>query len=151
MSLLIKERTVVLVRNAERDSKNRGSDQKELIVLIFLFIFAAGYQYSDSTENPWKHPNKKNCDEIPNLAFKFFSKAGYSTMLNEDSATGGIFQYRMNGFETPPTDWYPRPFWIAAHESKNNCGKPPCVCETQQMIRMLKHYTRTCEDSLKFS
>ena len=111
----------------------------------------AGYQYSDSIENPWKHPTNKSCDEIPNLAFELFSKAGYSTMLNEDSATGGVFQYRMNGFETPPTDWYPRPFWIAAHESYNNCGKPPCVCETQQMMRMLKHYTETCEDSLKFS
>ena len=22
----------------------------------------------------------------------------------------------MNGFDKPPVDWYPRPYWIAAHE-----------------------------------
>ena len=27
----------------------------------------------------------------------------------------------------------------------------PCICETQEMLKMLKTYTQTCEDVAKFS
>ena len=57
----------------------------------------------------------------------------------------------MNGFDKPPTDWYPRPFWIAAHERTTNCGTPPCVCEDQELIRFVKTFTTTCADEKKFS
>uniref|UniRef100_A0A7M5X907 Uncharacterized protein n=2 Tax=Clytia hemisphaerica TaxID=252671 RepID=A0A7M5X907_9CNID len=111
----------------------------------------AGYHYSETKENPWQRPNNKSCDEIPNLLFKKFSDAGYSTMLNEDGVTGGTFQYRMNGFKDAPTDWYTRPYWIAAHRDNNGCGKEPCVCESQDLKRIQEVFTKTCEGSLKFS
>jgi len=123
--------------------------EREFYTLHLLTLI--GYLYEQDEENPWQYPNEESCDNIPSLLFKQFQESGYSTMFNEDSATGGTFQFRMNGFIEPPTDWYPRPFWIAAHEMYDGCGKLPCICETQEMLKMLKTYTRKCEDVAKFS
>jgi len=101
-------------------------------------------------DNPWQRPNKEVCDKIP-LIFQDFQKAGYSVMYNEDSVTGGVFQYKLNGFINSPADWYPRSYWMAAHGMVAGCGVPPCKCETQEMSGQLKHFTTACEDEAKFS
>ena len=64
---------------------------------------------------------------------------------------GSTFHYKMNGFAKPPTDWYLRPYGIATHEMDTGCGKSPCICEDQEMLRILKHFTTTCEEEAKFS
>uniref|UniRef100_A0A7M5WIC9 Uncharacterized protein n=2 Tax=Clytia hemisphaerica TaxID=252671 RepID=A0A7M5WIC9_9CNID len=110
----------------------------------------AGYQYNQEDSNPWQPPNKKNCDDI-DLIFKDFQKSGYTTLYNEDIVLGGVFHYKMNGFNKPPTDWYPRPYWIAAHEMQGGCGKPPCICEAEEVIQAMKTFTTSCEDEKKFS
>ena len=49
----------------------------------------AGYLYASDKSNPWTSPNDHDCDDIPGFVLKLFSAAGYSTMYNEDTATGG--------------------------------------------------------------
>ena len=116
----------------------------------FSLLFSSGYKYNQEDKNPWQPPNKQNCDGI-NLIFKDFHKAGYTTLYNEDFVSGSTFHYKMNGFDKPPTDWYPRSYWIAAHERVEGCGRPPCICEDEEMIRFLKTFTTFCEDEAKFS
>ena len=41
-----------------------------------------------------------------------FSEHGYLTGLSEDGIWDGPFQYRLMGFKDPPTDFYPRPFFL---------------------------------------
>ena len=56
-------------------------------------------------------PNAKTCDEWRFL-FKDFKNNGYATFLSEDSPTMGAFNYRLKGFNGPPTDHYGRPGWL---------------------------------------
>ena len=44
--------------------------------------------------------------------FKNYKEKGYATMFSEDSPYFGSFNYRLHGFQDPPTDHYARPFWI---------------------------------------
>ena len=109
-----------------------------------------GFLYRQDETSPWQPPQNNSCDSI-NLIFRDFNKAGYTTLYNEDFVLGSTFHYKLNGFENPPTDWYPRPFWIAAHEKHTGCGKKPCICEDQHMLHILKQFTTTCEREAKFS
>ena len=121
-----------------------------LKIILKLIIYVTGYVYNQEVRNPWQPPGKENCDSI-NLIFKDFNKAGYTTLYNEDIVLGSTFHYKLNGFEKPPTDWYPRPFWIPALGRSSGCGSPPCLCEDQEIIRFLKTFTETCKEEKKFS
>ena len=44
--------------------------------------------------------------------FKNYKEKGYATMFSEDSPSLASFNYRLHGFQDPPTDHYARPFWI---------------------------------------
>lgn len=50
---------------------------------------------------------------------------GYVTSYCEDSPYIGTFQYRLVGFQDPPADYYPRPFFLAAEKEASN-GNPNC-------------------------
>ncbi|KAI1283117.1 hypothetical protein HDE_12778 [Halotydeus destructor] len=41
-----------------------------------------------------------------------FKDGGYVTGFLEDMGLIGIFNYGKKGFIEPPTDWYPKPFWV---------------------------------------
>lgn len=56
--------------------------------------------------------------------FKEAKSRGYVTSYCEDSPYIGTFQYRLLGFQNPPTDYYPRPFFMAAEEY--NSQDPHC-------------------------
>ena len=51
--------------------------------------------------------------------FKNFKDKGYATMFSEDSPGAASFNYRLNGFQDPPTDHYARPFWLEANKVLN--------------------------------
>ncbi|XP_028405370.1 uncharacterized protein LOC114527863 [Dendronephthya gigantea] len=55
-----------------------------------------------------------------NWIFKKAKAKGYVTSYCEDSPHFGSFQYRLLGFQDPPTDYYPRSFFLAAEESSSN-------------------------------
>ncbi|XP_028412226.1 uncharacterized protein LOC114535046 isoform X2 [Dendronephthya gigantea] len=44
--------------------------------------------------------------------FKQMKEYGYLTGITEDGIWDGPFQYRLMGFKDPPTDFYPRPFFL---------------------------------------
>ena len=46
--------------------------------------------------------------------FKNFKENGYATMFSEDTPQYASFNYRLHGFQDPPTDHYARPFWMEA-------------------------------------
>ncbi|CAL8096489.1 unnamed protein product [Orchesella dallaii] len=54
-------------------------------------------------------------DSCP-FIWKTFSEHGYRTAFGEDSTWMGGFNYLKKGFKKPPTDYYLRPFGIAAEE-----------------------------------
>ncbi|XP_002167790.3 uncharacterized protein LOC100199035 isoform X1 [Hydra vulgaris] len=86
--------------------------------------------------------NASTCDQF-NFIFNDFHKAGYLTMFSEDNPEWGAFHYRLNGFNTLPTSWYIRPFWLAK--------KPSHKCDVEYNNIMLKTFTETFEDLPKVS
>ena len=60
------------------------------------------------------------------LYFCFHAAHGYVTSFCEDSPGIGTFQYRLLGFKDPPTDYYPRAFFMAAHEGAHSKRNPHC-------------------------
>lgn len=55
-------------------------------------------------------------DDWP-LIWKDFAKQGYTTALVEDYPQFTLFNYYSRGFRKgPPTDFYPRPFWMYLYE-----------------------------------
>ncbi|XP_050394938.1 uncharacterized protein LOC126812528, partial [Patella vulgata] len=52
-------------------------------------------------------------DEKP-LIWKDFKRAGYVTLWADDVPGLGCFQSKFTGFQSPPTDHYLRPFYVAA-------------------------------------
>ena len=54
-------------------------------------------------------------DSCP-ILWRNFSRAGYVTAYVEDEPTIGTFNYKKAGFAHAPTDYYLRPFLLAAQE-----------------------------------
>ncbi|GMS80429.1 hypothetical protein PENTCL1PPCAC_2604, partial [Pristionchus entomophagus] len=50
-------------------------------------------------------------DDTYPFIWRNFSDAGYVTMFAEDQAYLGMFNYRLKGFNKPPTDHYTRPYF----------------------------------------
>ena len=48
--------------------------------------------------------------------FKNYKEKGYATMFSEDTPQYASFNYRLHGFQDPPTDHYARPFWMEAEK-----------------------------------
>ena len=44
--------------------------------------------------------------------YSVLSEHGYLTGMTEDAIWDGPFQYRLKGFKIPPTEFYPRPFFL---------------------------------------
>uniref|UniRef100_A0A1B6C907 Uncharacterized protein n=1 Tax=Clastoptera arizonana TaxID=38151 RepID=A0A1B6C907_9HEMI len=59
--------------------------------------------------------NRHNIDNCP-FIWKEFSKAGYVTAYGEDEPSIGTFNYQKSGFYDAPTDYYFRPFMLAAEK-----------------------------------
>ena len=51
---------------------------------------------------------------------------GYLTGFSEDGVWEGPFQYRLEGFEVPPTDFYPRPYFLDVGQ-KTRRIQQPCI------------------------
>lgn len=54
-------------------------------------------------------------DDCP-IIWRNFSRAGYVTAYVEDEPTIGTFNYKKAGFKHAPTDFYLRPFLLAAQD-----------------------------------
>ena len=71
--------------------------------------------------------------------WKEFSRRGYVTAWAEDGQNVGTMQYRMLGFEQPPTDHYTRPFFLAA-EKEYKRHLPLCSGATPRHVRFMNWF-----------
>ncbi|XP_065674470.1 uncharacterized protein LOC100208013 [Hydra vulgaris] len=107
-----------------------------------LAAILTGEQEKSLPETRRNMPNSSTCDQF-NFIFKDLHKAGYLTMLSEDKPEFGTFHYRLNGFNSLPTSWYLRPFWLAQN--------PSAKCDVEYNTKLLKTFTETFEDIPKVS
>ncbi|CAH1399296.1 unnamed protein product [Nezara viridula] len=100
--------------------------------------------------------NSKKIDDCP-LIWKEFSKQGYVTAYAEDLPSIGTFNYRKTGFVKSPTDYYIRPFMLAAEKflkikvknTLNICLGP--VSTSDYILDYLIDFAKTFKDALTFS
>lgn len=59
--------------------------------------------------------NKAQFVNVYPFVWNDFSKNGYVTMFCEDTPQIGTFQYRLQGFDAPPTHHYMRPFYLITY------------------------------------
>ena len=55
-----------------------------------------------------------------NWIFRDYKNHGYATLYTEDDPELATFNFRLEGFSSPPTDHYARNFWLALQEHNNN-------------------------------
>jgi hypothetical protein len=79
-----------------------------------LYPFLTGFTYTEFKDN-----DGGNCiqnDQLHNCSsfiWAHFARQGYRTSLVEDLVTTSLFNWHWtNAFASPPTDYYPRPFFV---------------------------------------
>ncbi|XP_028405369.1 uncharacterized protein LOC114527862 [Dendronephthya gigantea] len=90
-----------------------------------LAAFLTGKGEQEYKESRRGKPKAKPVDDW-NWIFKKAKAHGYVTSYCEDMPKVGTFQYRLLGFQDPPTDFYPRPFLLAAHSATYSRRNPHC-------------------------
>lgn len=100
--------------------------------------------------------NSKKLDNCP-LIWNEFSKEGYITAYAEDLPSIGSFNYHKTGFVKSPTDYYLRPFMLAAEKFlklkvKNSLNVCLGTMSTSDYILdYLIDFAKTFNDALTFS
>ncbi|GBL82572.1 hypothetical protein AVEN_263662-1 [Araneus ventricosus] len=88
------------------------------------------------------------------FSWKIFSKLGYRTLLAEDAPKIATFNYFRNGFKSPPTDYYYRPFALAVEKSDLKAkSKGQCFgskMEMEVVYDYLKSFTDTMGQNRPF-
>ncbi|KAK6625152.1 hypothetical protein RUM43_005443 [Polyplax serrata] len=77
----------------------------------------------------WWRNNSLKMDDMPAI-WKDFDEAGYVTLYAEDTPSISTFNFMRTGFVEKPTDYYMRPFMLAAHNNlhvKVLNGLPVCT------------------------
>ncbi|KAI8773197.1 hypothetical protein BgiMline_014269 [Biomphalaria glabrata] len=83
-------------------------------------------------------PNATTMDDFPFL-WHDFKKAGYLTSWSNAAPFTAPFNYRMHGFEHQPTDFYTRPFYLAAHNLTQK-DEPFCLGSQSQSQVWLNYF-----------
>jgi Protein of unknown function (DUF229) len=89
----------------------------------------------------WRVKEDRYFDDLP-LVWKNFSDRGYTTFYSEDEPLWNIFNYVYEGFKKQPTDYYPRPFWLAMDQNiKKLTNITECYAHVPKHHHLL-NYTR---------
>ena len=82
--------------------------------------------------------------------FKDYKQKGYATMFSEDSPHLASFNYRLHGFQNPPTDHYARPFWLETDKLiSGHCIKSRVSVDVS--LKYLLSFFRSYKDTPKFA
>jgi hypothetical protein len=85
-----------------------------------LFPFLTGFAYSEFRAdwgNCIQNDQLDNCGK--NFIWAHFARQGYRTSFVEDLVTTTLFNWRWKyAFASPPTDYYPRPFFVQMEQRK---------------------------------
>ncbi|XP_054257859.1 uncharacterized protein LOC128982844 [Macrosteles quadrilineatus] len=107
-----------------------------------LMAILTGMNYTRVRET-CMNTNKKPVDGCP-FIWKNFSREGYITGYGEDEPTIGTFNFQKTGFFKTPTDYYLRPFMLAAEKNtkiKKKDGLKTCLGPTLSTDHIYKYAT----------
>lgn len=100
-----------------------------------------------------KGRRKSKFDDCP-IIWRDFSKKGYVTAYAEDTPHVGSFHHNMHGFVEQPTDYYNRPYYIAAENftghSGNIKGSVGYLCQgARKSISIIHNYSLAVAQELQ--
>ncbi|XP_043276465.1 uncharacterized protein [Venturia canescens] len=75
---------------------------------------------AEEMESVYMHDNKSATFDVCPFLWKNFSESGYRTILGEDAAKLTAFNWQRPGYRDPPTDYYLRPWSVAAENDIAN-------------------------------
>ncbi|XP_043276479.1 uncharacterized protein [Venturia canescens] len=78
---------------------------------------------SKELETAYMGNNKKKPYDDGPFIWKNYSESGYRTIFGEDACSMTTFNYLKPGFRNPPTDYYLRPYCVAAESDIGNNHK----------------------------
>ncbi|KAJ8968396.1 hypothetical protein NQ317_007789 [Molorchus minor] len=115
-----------------------------------LMAVLTGMNFSQTSHvcNPYERGKLDNCSHF---IWKVFKEYGYSTAYAEDTPTIATFNGIKTGFIHPPTDYYFRPYFLAANQlsAKYLCLRAHCTGSEKTGIRMqnlIKTFLSTTKD-----
>ncbi|XP_075220749.1 uncharacterized protein LOC142324042 [Lycorma delicatula] len=120
-----------------------------------LIAILTGMTIKQFGKKCWKNRDKE-LDDCP-LLWNNASRLGYLTAYVEDEPTMGTFNYHKKGFKNSPTDYYFRPFMIAAEnymkikrvDSLEICLGPELTGDI--ILNYAKDFINRFKDTLHFS
>ena len=71
---------------------------------------------------------------------------GYITGFSDDGIWPGPFQYRLMGFSLPPTDLYPRPYFVHVGRRAKSLGPDRCI-NNRNIAQIQMEYVRRVFDA----
>ena len=71
---------------------------------------------------------------------------GYITGFSDDGIWPGPFQYRLMGFRLPPTDLYPRPYFVDVGRRAKSLGPDRCI-NNRNIVQIQLEYVRCVFDA----
>lgn len=107
-----------------------------------LMAILTGLNYTQ-VRNTCMTTNKVPVDKCP-FIWKNFSEQGYITSYGEDEPTIGTFNFQKTGFFKTPTDYYMRPFMLAAERNtkvKRKDNLKTCLGPTLSTDHVYKYAT----------
>ncbi|XP_063226168.1 uncharacterized protein LOC134532993 isoform X2 [Bacillus rossius redtenbacheri] len=119
-----------------------------------LMALLTGYNMKEIKRSCWPSMDAK-FDDCP-FIWKNFSKQGYITIFTEDEPTISTFNYHKTGFVNPPTDYYLRPYLLAAEQhltTKMKDSMAVClgpVSTADHILHYVYNFLSTFKDALYF-
>ncbi|XP_018326239.1 uncharacterized protein LOC108737692 isoform X3 [Agrilus planipennis] len=102
------------------------------------------------------NPTKLGCLDKCNMVWYDYRKLGYITAYAEDQMSSSTFNYHKKGFENPPTDYYFRPYMIAAEKELKAVWKDGMVYCTgpetsgERILNIAKDFISTFRENPYF-
>lgn len=118
---------------------------------VNIQAFLTGTKDTETYETRKRIKGSRSVDDL-NWIWKHYKEKGYVTMYTEEMTKYGTFQYRLNGFEQQPTDFYLRTPIMAAEDNglyKKFCfGSQPLHSE---YFKFFNEFQKSYHDVPKFS
>jgi hypothetical protein len=120
-----------------------------------LMAILTGLSLEQVKKTCWQN-KESELDDCPYIWCEF-SKQGYVTAFGEDITKMSTFNYQKTGFIIPPTDYYLRPYMLAAEkelQSKTRDQLDVCLgptSTTEHLLRYATDFASTFREALYFT
>ncbi|XP_065341505.1 uncharacterized protein LOC135940512 [Cloeon dipterum] len=106
--------------------------------LVPLLMGQAVDELDDVCGWPSPRPKRPKFDQCPHL-WRSFAEQGFRTLFADLPTQAAIFNSQEGGFASPPTDYYPRPFFLAAEGTSGCVGRRT---EASVLLRYVQTFVR---------